>query len=121
MKWSKWVPNKCNIHAWRAEMDRIPTRRALIRRNIRVNDIVCPLCDSGEETADNLLTGCGAVSVVWDHISRWCKVPPIFGFSVRDLLELHTNINLGANKKGVPWNYHNHLLETLEGEKQKGV
>ncbi|XP_076917527.1 uncharacterized protein LOC143577631 [Bidens hawaiensis] len=43
MKWSKWVPAKCNIHAWRAEMDRIPTRGALERRNISVSDNVCAL------------------------------------------------------------------------------
>ncbi|XP_035837223.1 uncharacterized protein LOC118485086 [Helianthus annuus] len=29
LHWCKWVPAKCNIHAWRLEMDRIPTGDAL--------------------------------------------------------------------------------------------
>ncbi|XP_076921629.1 uncharacterized protein LOC143583114 [Bidens hawaiensis] len=101
MKWSKWIPNKWNIRAWRAEMDRLPTRRVLERRNIRVTDSVCPLCDSEVETVDHIMTGCGVSTMVWEHISRWCNVPPIFGFSVRDILELHKSTNIGANKKEV--------------------
>ena len=27
--WCKWIPNKCNIFMWRANMDRIPTLHAL--------------------------------------------------------------------------------------------
>ncbi|XP_076917387.1 uncharacterized protein LOC143577439 [Bidens hawaiensis] len=43
------------------------------------------------------MTGCGIPAVVWEHISRWCKVPPIFGFSV--LLELHKTTKLGVVEK----------------------
>ncbi|PWA53584.1 RNA-directed DNA polymerase, eukaryota, Reverse transcriptase zinc-binding domain protein [Artemisia annua] len=31
-KWESWIPLKINIHLWRAEMGRIPTRLALQRR-----------------------------------------------------------------------------------------
>ncbi|XP_076949911.1 uncharacterized protein LOC143622733 [Bidens hawaiensis] len=69
-------------------MDRLPTRKS-----------VCPLCEMSGETADHIMTGCGVSSVVWDHISRWCKFPPIFGFTVRDLLELYKIINVVTIKK----------------------
>ncbi|KAJ0898884.1 hypothetical protein HanRHA438_Chr08g0361891 [Helianthus annuus] len=32
MEWCKWVPSKCNILAWRADLDRIPTVDALAVR-----------------------------------------------------------------------------------------
>ncbi|XP_076895079.1 uncharacterized protein LOC143547568 [Bidens hawaiensis] len=101
MRWSKWVPTKCNIHGWRAEMKRIPTKDVLEKRNIPVLNKSCILCDSGIESADHIYTGCMVAAVVWENISRWCKVPPIFGFSVRDLLELHKVNYIGANKNEV--------------------
>ncbi|XP_076940478.1 uncharacterized protein LOC143609668 [Bidens hawaiensis] len=51
------------------------------------------------ESVDHITTGCGVAAVVWEHISRWCKVPPIYGFSVRDFLELHKSIKLGDLEK----------------------
>ncbi|XP_076926566.1 uncharacterized protein LOC143589796 [Bidens hawaiensis] len=99
MKWSKWVPAKCNIHMWRAEQNRIPTRVALARRNVMVTNDLCALCGDQKETTYHIYTGCMVATVVWDHISRWCKVPPVFSFSVRDLLNLHKSIKLGLVEK----------------------
>ncbi|XP_076911852.1 uncharacterized protein LOC143569957 [Bidens hawaiensis] len=39
------VPAKCNNHARRAEIDRLPTKGALERRNLRVSDNICALCE----------------------------------------------------------------------------
>ncbi|KAJ0602852.1 hypothetical protein HanIR_Chr03g0144231 [Helianthus annuus] len=39
--WCRWLPKKCNLFAWRAELDRIPTRVALQRRNIHVEEYSC--------------------------------------------------------------------------------
>ncbi|XP_076888770.1 uncharacterized protein LOC143539312 [Bidens hawaiensis] len=94
MKWSKWVPDKCNIHAWRVELNRVPTWEALDRRKIQGVRILCPFCDIGLDTIDHLTTGCSVASTVWDHVTRWCKVPPFFGFSVRDVLELSKLVGL---------------------------
>ncbi|KAJ0429079.1 hypothetical protein HanRHA438_Chr17g0811421 [Helianthus annuus] len=32
MKWSKWIPKKCNIFAWRADLNRVPTVEALEKK-----------------------------------------------------------------------------------------
>ncbi|XP_076948386.1 uncharacterized protein LOC143620614 [Bidens hawaiensis] len=101
MKWSKWVPAKCNIHAWRADINRIPTRGALESKNIRVEDNLCVFCEMGVETADHLFTHCAFAAIVWEHISRWCKIPHIFSFSVKNLLELHKTVKLGEKEKEV--------------------
>ncbi|XP_076936225.1 uncharacterized protein LOC143603273 [Bidens hawaiensis] len=99
MKWSKWVPAKCNIHVWRAEMNIIPTRMALVRRNVPITNDLCVFCELGNESADHINTGCMVAAIVWDHVSKWCRVPPIYGFSVRDLLELHKSCKLGLVEK----------------------
>ncbi|KAI3704850.1 hypothetical protein L1987_75079 [Smallanthus sonchifolius] len=98
-KWSKWVPKKCNIFIWRAEMGRIATVDALRRRNCFSGDSTCVLCDDFDESADHLLCACSVASNVWSMVSRWCRVSPIFAFSVRDLLSLSDISGLGEMAK----------------------
>lgn len=56
--WCKWVPVKCNIFGWRAEMGKIPTAMALRHRGIPILDVSCPFCGEAEESVDHLFTGC---------------------------------------------------------------
>ncbi|KAJ0880486.1 putative reverse transcriptase zinc-binding domain-containing protein [Helianthus annuus] len=101
LDWCKWVPKKCNMFVWRAEMSRIPTYDALQKRGIGVGDGMCPLCRSVEESADHLFTSCVVAVVLWQKISRWCRVPPIFAFSIKDLLEVHKSSSIGSDKRAV--------------------
>ncbi|KAM0047357.1 putative reverse transcriptase zinc-binding domain-containing protein [Helianthus debilis subsp. tardiflorus] len=75
--------------AWRAELDRLPTRCALLRRNINVATDLCPLCGDFPETAEHLFVNCGFAQAVWHVVSQWCKIPPIYAFGIRDILEIH--------------------------------
>ncbi|KAJ0534015.1 putative reverse transcriptase zinc-binding domain-containing protein [Helianthus annuus] len=100
-EWCSWIPKKCNLFAWRAEQDRIPTREALIRRNIFVEDSACPLCNTGVETVDHLFTSCGVATVIWQKIQTWCKTSSLFVFSFRDVLEIHNWVGLEGKKKEV--------------------
>lgn len=86
-KWCKWVPSKCNIFAWRAGMDKLPTKIALKRRSIDVGDSSCSFCGEAEESSSHIFTGCQLASEVWQAISVWCKIPPLFAFETSDLLE----------------------------------
>ncbi|KAJ0733150.1 putative reverse transcriptase zinc-binding domain-containing protein [Helianthus annuus] len=95
-KWSKWVPKKCNILMWRAEMGRIATVDALSKRNCYNGDDVCVLCRDEAESADHLFCACPVAAEVWYRVSRWCNINPIVAFSIRDLLEVHDFINLGV-------------------------
>ncbi|KAK1422577.1 hypothetical protein QVD17_17860 [Tagetes erecta] len=88
LKWCKSVPQKVNIFAWQAELDRIPTRQALSCRNINIESILCPLCSQFSETAEHLLISCEYANLIWCYISSWCNIPPIFAFSIRDLLDV---------------------------------
>ncbi|MFS7911069.1 hypothetical protein Hanom_Chr02g00113661 [Helianthus anomalus] len=40
-------------------------------------------------------------TVIWQWVSNWCKIPNIFGFSVRDLLVFHNYIGPGELRKKV--------------------
>ncbi|XP_035843169.1 uncharacterized protein LOC110887759 [Helianthus annuus] len=100
-EWCRWIPKKCNLFAWRAEQDRIPTREALCRRNIRVDDSSCPLCNSEVESVDHLFTSCGVSAVIWQKIQVWCKSSNLFIFSFRDILEVYNWVGLEGHKKEV--------------------
>ena len=85
--WSKWVPIKCNIFMWRAFLDRLPTKAALMRRGIWLDSQHCNWCESSEESIEHLLTGCGFAAGIWQGIPTWCKIPGTFLFHVNDLVE----------------------------------
>ncbi|XP_022003941.1 uncharacterized protein LOC110901418 [Helianthus annuus] len=107
------------IFMWRAELDRLPTKLALRRRSINVEDMGCSLCGEGVETVDHLFTACSVSCGVWSVVSNWCKVPQIFAFTFNDLLELRSNISgTIAKKEGVLWRGDHCLLEDLEGAQQ---
>nr|XP_043620353.1 uncharacterized protein LOC122592223 [Erigeron canadensis] len=87
--WCKWVPKKCNVFMWRAVMDRIPTSTALQARNCFFDNPECVFCGEGIEKVEHIFYECIIAARVWQYISDWCKSPPFFIFSVKDLLKYH--------------------------------
>ncbi|KAF5772400.1 putative reverse transcriptase zinc-binding domain-containing protein [Helianthus annuus] len=100
-KWSSWVPNKCNIFMWRAFLDRLPTKMALARRHINIDDLSCVWCEDAEENIEHVLTGCAIASGVWNSLASWCNIPRPFVFHVNDLVELHEHSRVTGIKKKV--------------------
>ncbi|XP_022024125.1 uncharacterized protein LOC110924425 [Helianthus annuus] len=109
MKWCSWVPIKCNLFAWKAEMNMIPTAEALKNRGMLITDEVCPLCNSAEETVDHLFTSCIVFSVIWHKVCLWSRVPLFYAFSFRDLLEMHNHCGKKNEEKEV---FHGIILIT---------
>ncbi|XP_076882678.1 uncharacterized protein LOC143531219 [Bidens hawaiensis] len=99
LNWCKWVPFKCNIHAWRAEMDRISTKEALGKRNIPMANSMCSFCGTNVETANHIFTNCLVAMAIWDEIARWFKVSPFSASLVRDLLNIAKASGLEDQKK----------------------
>ncbi|XP_076934348.1 uncharacterized protein LOC143600588 [Bidens hawaiensis] len=108
--WNNWVPGKVGILAWRTEMDRVPVFSLLAKRNIRVNSMDCPACGLMEETTEHILVSFGLAQSVWLAISTWCKVPQLFTFSVRDIVELYKYSKFPKRKAKV---FHAVCLVTL--------
>ncbi|KAJ0834798.1 putative reverse transcriptase zinc-binding domain-containing protein [Helianthus annuus] len=91
--WNNWVPRKVNIFGWRLGLDRLPTRMALAHRNINMVSVCCPLCRDKDESSFHLFAECYVSSVVWEMISSWLNIPPIYAFTIEDLLQVHQNIS----------------------------
>ncbi|KAM0043338.1 putative reverse transcriptase zinc-binding domain-containing protein [Helianthus debilis subsp. tardiflorus] len=84
--------------AWRAEKDRLPTREALIRRQIDIADATCVLCGEYAESSERLFVACHFTQIVWQNVATWCKIPPIVAFERKDLLDLH-DFSPGSRKR----------------------
>ncbi|KAF5754697.1 putative reverse transcriptase zinc-binding domain-containing protein [Helianthus annuus] len=110
IKRNNWVPRKVDILAWRAELDRIPTRCALIRRNINVMSNLCPLCSEYPETVEHLFISCEFAQMVWNVVSQWCKLGPVFAFGMRDILDGHSYVSGSPKLKKA---FHAVCLTTL--------
>ncbi|XP_076909288.1 uncharacterized protein LOC143566483 [Bidens hawaiensis] len=98
MEWNNWVPSKVGIHAWRVEMERIPVWAELSKRGIAMSSAVCPICEEEVESADHLMISCRLAQIAWSVISTWCKVPSIYAFTIRDLLEMHRYTSFSKRK-----------------------
>ncbi|XP_076889528.1 uncharacterized protein LOC143540314 [Bidens hawaiensis] len=92
MEWNTWVPLKVNLFGWKAEMERLPTSDELHKRAFLESTNICPLCEDVLESVEHVLISCYVASVVWQFISSWCGIPPVYAFSVRDLLKEHANV-----------------------------
>ncbi|XP_035841256.1 uncharacterized protein LOC110918839 [Helianthus annuus] len=100
-QWCKWIPNKCNIFMWRASLNRIPTKDALLHRNIYVENGLCGLCGEVEESVDHLFSGCRFASGMWDAIASWCNIPRFYVFSLSDVLLVLNDLPYTAKKKDI--------------------
>ena len=100
-RWTSWVPLKCNLLAWRAEMNRLPVKLELLRRNIQIGNSTCPMCNWQEESVEHLFTGCSVAHEVWLAIGNWCGVGHILVFSVRDILEAFRKASDGKKGKKI--------------------
>ncbi|KAJ0878040.1 putative reverse transcriptase zinc-binding domain-containing protein [Helianthus annuus] len=97
----KWLPRKYNVFIWRLGVNKLATMDALKSRNIDRGDQTCVLCGECDETAEHLFSSCSFSSTVWALISLWCKIPCIWAFSVKDLLESHEFAGISGRKKDI--------------------
>ncbi|KAJ0948580.1 putative reverse transcriptase zinc-binding domain-containing protein [Helianthus annuus] len=82
-------------------MGRIPTVDALLKRNCYNGEDMCVLCEDGPETANHLFCSCYAAAVLWNRVSLWCKMSPIYTFSVKDLLEIYKYAGLKKHEEDI--------------------
>ncbi|KAJ0790592.1 putative 7-deoxyloganetin glucosyltransferase [Helianthus annuus] len=80
-------------------MDRIPTKKALSRRNVNCGDGLCSFCEEFEETVDHIFTACLVATGVWNAIARWVGLPQFYFFSVADILHMEYTSSWSKEKK----------------------
>lgn len=57
------------------------------------------MCGLLEETTEHIFVLYGLAQLVWLAISIWCKVPWLFTFSVRDIVELYKVTNIPSSQR----------------------
>nr|GEU30160.1 RNA-directed DNA polymerase, eukaryota [Tanacetum cinerariifolium] len=70
-RWVKYIPIKINVFAWRAQLDRLPTRSNLVRRGVVLDSSLCPLCGLVPEDIHHVLFRCDTAKLVFHRICRW--------------------------------------------------
>ncbi|KAL5129832.1 putative ribonuclease H protein [Glycine soja] len=76
--WKLQIPAKASIFAWRLIRDRLPTKDNLRRRQIQMNDTMCPFCRSKEEKASHLFFDCPKTKPLWWESLSWTKTMGVF-------------------------------------------
>lgn len=53
---------------------------------------VCSCCFASNETTDHLFASCHLATMIWQHISSWCRIPSIQATSFVELASLHEDV-----------------------------
>ncbi|XP_071694989.1 uncharacterized protein [Rutidosis leptorrhynchoides] len=82
---NKLIPQKINIFIWRVILGRIPTRVELDKRNIDLDTILCPQCNSLVETIEHTLYQCTTFEAIWNLNLAWWNLPTTTFSSLFDI------------------------------------
>ena len=95
--WQLKIPLKATIFAWRLIKDRIPTKGNLRRRQVQLNDSLCPFCSRQEEEASHLFFNCPRIPPLWWESLSWTKTVGVFSPIPRHHYMQHLLILKGKN------------------------
>ncbi|GKE03206.1 RNA-directed DNA polymerase, eukaryota, partial [Tanacetum coccineum] len=70
-RWVKYIPVKVNVFAWRARLDRLPTRGNLVSRGVFLDSSLCPVCGLALEDVQHVLFRCDMAKLIFNRICRW--------------------------------------------------
>lgn len=86
--WVKEIPIKVSCFVWRAQLGRIPTAEALIKRGVRLPSSICSSCNSNIECYNHLLVDCDLAMNVWSLIKQWHGIHSAVAKDIVDALNL---------------------------------
>ena len=94
--WTLKVPKKCQVFAWRATREELPTKLNLQKRHIPIGT-TCELCDKKEEDTIHALWSCKQLQSVWDT-EVW--IQPLRNSSMVDFADLLSKVlHLGRDSE----------------------
>ncbi|XP_022019342.1 uncharacterized protein LOC110919377 [Helianthus annuus] len=96
-EWNNWFPIKVNFLVWRLIQDKLPTKAALNRRNVIIEDNRCKMCGDEEESALHLFASCRIAEQIWEFITRWCRIKQVLVLELKDLANIH-KCNRGSHR-----------------------
>ncbi|GJR45913.1 RNA-directed DNA polymerase, eukaryota [Tanacetum coccineum] len=131
-RWIKTIPIKVNIFAWKASLNRLPTRYNLDRRGVEVSSLSCPICNSTHEDTNHLLFRCGLATDVMRLVCRWWNVLWIPVNSYQEWIAWFKSLRMSSSSKGVPegvfytawwsiWYFRNQLLFAAQKPRKEAL
>ena len=82
--WKLKIPSKVSHFIWRLIQERLPTKVNMRRRNVELNDILCPFCRLNEEEVSHLFFNCDRILPLWWESLTWLNIKAVFPKSPRD-------------------------------------
>nr|GEW41770.1 RNA-directed DNA polymerase, eukaryota [Tanacetum cinerariifolium] len=70
-RWSPLVPIKVNVLAWRLAINKLATRVNMYNRWIKVNSMLCEVCDTGIESTYHLFFGYELAKDLMVEVGNW--------------------------------------------------
>ena len=72
--WKLKIPPRAVVFCWRFIKNRLPTRDNLLRRNVGIQEVNCPLCGCVQEEVGHLFFNCKIIKGLWWESMRWIQV-----------------------------------------------
>ena len=125
------IPRKVNIFIWRLMLDRIPTRNAIKRRGMEIENVLCPICNVEEENLMHLFGRCEVAARTWEALFKWLDIQVSNFRDPSEFLKNESNLKLNEKKKIVIeaivctglwflWKYRNDVVHNT-GKIRKGM
>ncbi|KAH1206093.1 Serine/threonine-protein phosphatase 7 [Glycine max] len=76
--WVLKIPPRADMFSWRLFRDRLPTRANLLRRNVVLQQTMCPLCGNHQEEAGHLFFHCRMTIGLWWEFMSWTRFKGAF-------------------------------------------
>ncbi|GKE46631.1 RNA-directed DNA polymerase, eukaryota, partial [Tanacetum coccineum] len=70
-RWVNAMPIKVNVLAWKVSLENLPTRLNLSIRGMKINSILCSICDAQVESTDHLMFSCSLASDMVRKVMNW--------------------------------------------------
>ncbi|GJT38915.1 RNA-directed DNA polymerase, eukaryota [Tanacetum coccineum] len=100
-RWSKAVPIKINVHAWKVKMDGLPTRFNISRRGMEIDSILCQSCGTAVESTSHIFFKCNLAKEIFHKITSWWDVDYVELSSYQDWFGWMSNLRLSSKHKSV--------------------
>ncbi|PWA71214.1 Concanavalin A-like lectin/glucanase superfamily [Artemisia annua] len=92
--WKNCVPIKVNILGWRINLDRLPTRKNLVKKGIDLSSLLCPMCGDHIEDVSHVFVRCEVACHTWEQIFTWLDIyTPIFVL-INDIMDWVDSVQL---------------------------
>ncbi|KAH1192341.1 Coiled-coil domain-containing protein SCD2 [Glycine max] len=103
--WEIKIPPAALSFAWRLLWDRLPSKDNLISRQIVLQNVLCPFCQSQVESASHLFFTCYKVMPLWWEFNSWVKEDRVLHSKPMDNFLQHCSLagSRNSNRRRKIW------------------